>query len=379
MFKIKKVFSVALAASMALSLASCSTNLGGADISYIAEIDGYKVPAGVYIYSQMSAYYEAMYYVDPIVNASPSVSEESGEVVSATTAFKDKMIDGIPVSDWINDTATTDVMEMVAIDNKFDELGLVVPEIKYEELDYTISNMWSADGEMMEDLGISQTSVEYVTLNSYKRGEIFKFLYGEGGEKEVSEDEIKGYLTDNFARINYIDMILKDAEGNLLKSDGKTEVEEMANGYIERINSGEDFNAVLNEYNDYFEELTATPEEGDGLDLDAPEDVEIEDDNTVLVGKDYSYPSKRVIEKIFDGTISEGKTGLVKDDESYYVVTNLGVFSDEEYYENEKEPALNALKGEEYDAEVTSWTESQNVVKNESAYKVYKYTKFEQN
>ena len=74
----KKASALLLSSAIALSLAGCSSNIAGPDIRYGAEIDGVKVPAGIFISKQFDAYYDALNYTDP--------NEEAAETSAETTA-----------------------------------------------------------------------------------------------------------------------------------------------------------------------------------------------------------------------------------------------------------------------------------------------------
>lgn len=390
---LKKVSSVALCAAMTLSLASCSSNLGGADTSYGAEIDGYKVPAGVFIAMQLNAYYDAMNYVEPTEETADETAETTASETEAsteaaeettTTAFTDKVIEGKSVEEWINDEATKSMQEYVAVENKFDELGFSFQNNEKEKATVYLDSLWEYYGSMYEDMGISKNSELLISLNSTKKSMIFDYYYGVGGEKEISEEEVKNYLTENNSRINYIKMELKDGEGNLLKSDGKAEIMEMAEGYVDRIKNGEDMNTVGNEYEKYYDALVEaaaeTTDDGSEDTSDTAEETEEQiTDNTTVIAKDGAAPSAAVVEKVFDGSVSAGDVFIVEEDEAYYVVEVLDLFADENYLSDNESYVRHTLKDDEFDAEVESWTAAQNVVRNEASYKRYKIKKFMEN
>ena len=323
---LKKVSSVALCAAMTLSLASCSSNLGGADTSYGAEIDGYKVPAGVFIAMQLNAYYDAMNYVEPTEETADETAETTAAETEAsteaaeettTTAFTDKVIEGKSVEEWINDEATKSMQEYVAVENKFDELGLSFQNNEKEKATVYLDSLWEYYGSMYEDMGISKNSELLISLNSTKKSMIFDYYYGVGGEKEISEEEVKNYLTENNSRINYIKMELKDGEGNLLKSDGKAEIMEMAEGYVDRIKNGEDMNTVGNEYEKYYDALVEaaaeTTDDGSEDTSDTAEETEAAENMTA----DYTAEASRLmgaldyIDKIGGGNIPKDEENIV--------------------------------------------------------------------
>lgn len=369
----KKISSCLLCSALAISLAACNNNLVGDDISYAAVVDGAKIPAGVFISKQMDAYYEAMYYVDPADTAAETTTASTDAAeTTATTAFTDKVIEGKAVRDWINDKATDGIREYAAIESKFDEVGLAFQDNEKEKVTIYMDSMWEAYGKYYEELGVSENSQILISLNSQKQSLLFEHYYGEGGEKEIPESDVKAYLTDNNARINYIKMELKDGEGNLLKSEGKAEIMEMAKDYVERAKNGEDFNVLLNEYTEYYEGL----QNAAAGTTEAADAEEHNHDNTTVISKDGSTPSEAVVSKVFDGSFNVGDVAIVEEDEVYYVVTKLDLFADEEYYANNELTARYSLKGDEFDAMVDSWVETQTFEKNEAAYKKYKIEKF---
>lgn len=372
---LRKASAGILCTAMTLSLASCS--LGGADTSYGAIIDGYKVPAGVFISMQMNAHTDARNFKDAsaeeAVTTTASADAATTEATT-TTPFSDKVIEGKSVRDWINDEATIQMQKYVAVENKFDELGLAFTDNEPEKVNVYIESLWEYYGTMYEEMGISQNSLNLVTLNSEKKELIFNHIYGADGEKAVSEADVKKYLTENNFRINYIEIELKDSEGNLLKSEGKEEMNAKAEGYIERAKNGEDFNAILKEYNDSLNTSTASTE-----DTAAEAAVEEAPDNTMVVTKDGTYPDANIITKLFDGSVAAGDYFIVEstNSEKLYVVQCLDLFADENYYADNEAYVRHQLKDEEFEAEVESWIVGQTVERNEAAYKRYKYEKFE--
>ena len=386
MANFKKMSAVALCSAMALSLGACGNNIAGPDTTYAAVIDGYKVPAGVFIAMQMNSYYDAAYYTEPTdeseeTTASTEASETAASEteVTTTTAFTDKVIEDKPVRDWINDEATKSMQEFVAVENKFDELGLSFEDNEKEKTKVYLDSIWEYYGSNYENAGISENSQLLIMLNSTKKNKIFDYYYAEGGQDEISEADIRAYLDENNKRINYIKMELKDGEGNLLKSEGKDEIKKMAEDYIKRIKGGEDFAAVSKEYSDYYDKLTADAAEStdDGADDESADTEETESsytDNETVISKDGTSPSEAVVTKAFESKV--GDVFLVEEDEVYYVVTVLDLYADENYYSDNESVVRHELKDDEFDKTVDSWTETQNIELNEAAYKRYKIEKF---
>lgn len=373
---IKKTTALLLGSAIALSLAACSSNIAGPDISYGAEIDGMKVPAGVFISKQFDAYYDALNYTDPNEEAAETTAETTAEE-AVTTSVWDKVIEGKAIEEWVNDEATKSMQQYVAVEKKFDELGLSFTDEEMEGAKAYIDSIWEYYGESYEEIGVGKNSQLLIYLNTVKKSSIFNYYYGEGGEKAATEDEIITYLEENKARINFIEMTLKDGEGNLLKSDAKADEMTRAEEYVERIKGGEDFNAVLKEYNDFRKQLEAAAAENTEEAAAEEEEPEVTDNTRVIV-KSSIVPSKSVSEKVFDGSMKNGDIAIVEDSggEALYIVQKLDLFSDENYLKDNAAEVRVALKNDEFEAEVESWTANQTVIRNEAAYKRYSIKKF---
>ncbi len=480
MFKAKKILAGAAALAVALTCTGCS------DTSWGARAGDTEYRAGIYIYHAMNAYFDA----------ESNMTETDTDVFAIT-------IDDMSAKDWMMKETEKNLRNQAAIDQKYDELGLSLDEYSTAYADYMVEQMWSQYGEMLEGYGIGKESYRDVYLNSIKRDEIFmKYYDPEDGITPVSEEDIKAHLLDNYARVKYIQLNLKDAEGNLLKSEGKAEVMKMAEDYLSRAESGEDFDALIAEYKNYWDELTGaneqpevetdedgniqgggqiiaiedaegntitlfdeenevtvsespanadSPEEETSVndeaeettvpeteadedesetetdedenadeDEDTDEDEESEtaettapesetepvsSDNTeaadeteaaedaladseeektedaeavnnekVIKKGDYS-PSKNVNDAIFD-TMKDGEYKIIEDGEYYYLVYRMELFSDETYYDNNKNAALYEMKEEEFAAMLDSLAQSLSLTINDAAVKRYKFEKF---
>lgn len=363
----KKVAAAAAAAVMTFSLASC-----GSDTTWGADIDGTRLRAGILIYFQSNAVTEANQYL----------GEGATDVLAIT--IEDK-----PAKDWINDEAVEDMREYAAVEKKFTELGLSFENNEDKAASNTVDQWWEYVGEYFEGIGVSKQSYYDIVLNSQKRSLIFDYYYADGGEKAVSDDEIKDYLLENNARIKFIRMELKDGEGNLLKSEGKDELRKMAEDYIERAKGGESFEAIEDEYNEYYANLIAEANgtagetadddeaaEDDGTDVTAEEDGETERiSHGTIVSRDAGIPSEKVAETVFDGSLNVGDYTIVEENEVWYIVYRMDLFEDPSYLEEQRDSVRRSLKGEEFDASVKGWIEGQDVTVNEAAIKRYKLEK----
>lgn len=458
-FNIKKITAVAAAAAVMSSMTACGENT-----TWGATIDGSDIPAGIFIYYLQSAYYSAQSKLNE-ENSASSDAIASADGTTTTAAVFSSQIDGKDAKTWIYDEATKSMQEYAAIEAKFTELGLTITADEKDAAKVYCDQTWDYAGEYYTKMGISEKSFTSLYLNSQKRDKVFKTIYSEGGEYAVSDDEIKTYLDENYAMINYIAMELKDGSGNLLKSDGKAEMMSMAESYVERYKNGEDFDALNAEYTAYYDNLKATAAEEaanaaadeaetetstaevtpsdaeaalednadeitdsaetaeDATEAPAEDTAEAEEtadtaeetaeadsttteeaaettetstdasaeetsdsgeqisSNKTVIEKSGTTPDSAVVSKVFD-EMQKGDIQIIEssDSETYYIVLKMDVLETDEYFLSAKDSLLYEMKSEDFDALITQWTEAQNVVKNQDAYKRYDPKKlFDQN
>ncbi|MGN0641864.1 MAG: hypothetical protein ACI4JJ_01840 [Huintestinicola sp.] len=250
MFKtkyIKKIAAGMTAAAMLASLTAC-----GEDTTWGAVIDGEQIPAGIFIYYLQSGYYQAQ---------SKLTANEDGTYPDVFTAD----IEGKDGKTWIYDYATEQMQKYAAIEAKCAEYGVTISDEDMEAAKISVDSTWDYIEQYygenyFESMGISQDSYLKTYVSDLKYDALFDKLYSPEGEHGVSEDELKAYLDENYAMINYIEMELRDGEGNLLKSEGKAERMAMAEEYVERYKAGESFDSLNAEYVAYYDNLVAQAE-----------------------------------------------------------------------------------------------------------------------
>ena len=161
---------------------------------------------------------------------------------------------------------------------EFDKLGLKLTGEELARIDATTNSNMQTFGDFFKASGIGEQSVREIVTVSYKQNALWKAYYGDDGSKNISEDTLKQHYLDNHFRFKYIQMPLKDGEGNLLKADGKEEIEKMAQDYLARLakkagNEADlmtEFDYLIDEHNNYVTSLseaavTTTDDQGNTI------------------------------------------------------------------------------------------------------------------
>ncbi len=227
MNKFYRFAAAAAALTIASSVTSCSSPEAitlGKGTQTALTIDGYEVPAGVFIYNEIYAYNNAAYTLYSKNGAYPSLDE-----------IKDSKIDDLDASDWIQDQAVDYCKDFVATELEFEKIGGKLSEEQLTEISLSIEQ--NTANQIFTDNGVGEDSIRLMIENSYKQEEIFKHYYGIDAEKGCSEDDLKEYFKDKTARIKYFSISLTDSEGNDYDEDTKHEIDKLVEGYIKDINA----------------------------------------------------------------------------------------------------------------------------------------------
>ena len=243
----KKATAFLTALGLVGTMAGCGYNTRNA-----LEVNGYQVPAGVYIYFANTAYNQA---ISQLKKEKPDLDTEDDKAVQAET------LDGKDVRTWIEDKATEMTVDFVATEQKFDELGLTLSDEDELNLKSMMDYYWASNQEVMEKNGVGESSFKLILTSSYKSDAVFQHYYGIGGEKGVTEEDLADYYADNNVRAQYIKFSLTNASGEALEDAEKNKVKDMAKDAKDRVEKAlasggveavmAEMNTIKQEYDDY--------------------------------------------------------------------------------------------------------------------------------
>lgn len=182
---------------------------------------------GVYIYYLSSAYSEAL-----------------GKVEDASKPVFDQEIDGKDGTQWVKDRAKESIQLMYYVDQRFEDLGLTLSDDDQSQISSLTSNVWSYSSSQMDQYGIAKSSLERAYSEfMVKYQKVFEATYGKGGEKEVSDDDIRTFYEDTYTDFEYFtcSYTKTDEDGNSqdMTDDEKAEAKTEFEAYATKVQDGD--------------------------------------------------------------------------------------------------------------------------------------------
>lgn len=219
-----------------LILIGCLTGCGY-NPETVMTVGDTDVPAGVFLALQMSA-------------VSLASNEVGGEMLDGMTVY-DTIIDEKPAKEWIMDKTDEMVREYVFIEQEFDRLELELDEWSAYYAEYMAQSTWQNASSAYEANGISYESLLKVYYNSLKRSAVMSELYGEGGEKEIQQEDIEAYFNEHYARLDYLSFPVMKVDGTSFSEEEKEEMYAIAERMLEQANGRQGLQrAFINNYED---------------------------------------------------------------------------------------------------------------------------------
>ncbi len=315
----KKIASGALALLLAGSLTAC-----GGDTSWAYRSGDDTVTSGMYIGLSINALNTA-YSLEGFDNTK--------------TPFQQKL-EGEDAVQWLKEKTEELAREYLAVEQKFDEMGLTLAENEVNGVSATVELYWTTlgMGTSYTDAGCGKESFTKIYTNSAKRGRLFQTIYGEGGEKEVPESELKTIFANDYAKGTYFTVSLTDEDGNALTGADLIDKKEEAQKLADRIAGGEDIEEVKAEYN--------------GTDKSDDSSVVIQRSNENLTAGGTAIVKGKA-----------GESGMVTDDKYAYVYLVQDPLSGDTF-ENYRSTVLQNLKGDEFNETVAEWAAAVTLEEN---------------
>lgn len=355
---IKKILAGILSVMMMFSLVSCK-----GDKEWIISAGDISIPSGVYLGYLVNATLDAM---------SANECTTSKELMKLT-------IENKSAADYVKDQALDYCKTYIVVEEKFNELGLSFDEEDITDIETTTNAYLSYYSTYYSENGCGEASLKKIVESNVKLEKIFLYYYGEGGEKEVSKDDLLKQLTENYARVQFISVpLVETSTGLALEGDDLQAAKDSADKYLERAQNGEDFAALMEEYSESLEETEEEETEETDEDDHEEEEEEILDNgftkNDTLVQKDdeTTYP-EGFVDGVFEMKNDEYK--LIKTENYYFVTKRLNITESDKTLEYYTDTLISDLKFEEFEATYEEWKTETDYTENSAGLRKYKAKK----
>ncbi|MGI6404227.1 MAG: hypothetical protein ACOX0K_08495 [Oscillospiraceae bacterium] len=385
MKQITKLLAVLLAVT--LLLAGCQT----ANTSWVYSYQEDSMPAGVYICMLLNAYGEAVTKLQEAQDAEIAALQESlgegAELENTPKRISERkpkeiyrmQLDGMSVSDWMVQRADQSAREYYAVQNKMQELGL---SLSQADIAGTLSSAASAienTPEFYKKNGIAENSLALMLQNDLAVHQLFHALYEEGGEFEVSQEELSAYFAETYSKIkmmffykvNESDLSEEEAadseQAAKLVEEKNEALRQKAQGYLTRLQAGEAIEDLNTEY-----ELETAKESVEGTEDAVPEvePTKPGELNMIVTEAQASYYGEPLIRAAFDTPV--GEAVLVEDTNFFFLVQRADILEDPADLQSYQENLLHAMR---YDSDflpkLEEWGRALDIQVNQAAVSRY--------
>ena len=240
------------AAALSFAIAAVSTGCSAPSAPTIgngtknaATIDGYEVPAGIFIAYELTAY-----------NSAVSQYISSTSTMPTPDDVKKFNIEGTDASTWIQEQATEQCRQFVAIEKEFEKINGVLTAEEEDTVENSIKSLSETDRDYYEKNGVGEESLRKIAAFEFKVTHVFEHYYGIDAPNGCSEEELKQYYLDNNARVKYIEIKTADSQGNKYDEDTIHDLEKLADSYVKQINAEKSNEAKLAKIDELKEDYT---------------------------------------------------------------------------------------------------------------------------
>ena len=348
----KRILAILLCVVMALSVTAC-----GGDTSWIMKTEKTEITAGHYMYYLVGAYSNATYMVED--------TEKS--VLSQT-------IDGVKAATWIENTAIDAAKFAIVVKEMFEAEGLELSADNQEYVTQMVNYYWAYFGSTVyEPNGVAYNTLLKAMSYDTMTSQLFEYLYGEGGSREISADDVKKGLTENYGKIKEIGISLAGMSGEMRSEEVQADLKAKAEDYKKRIEAGEKIEDLMKEHYNVevelaVEETGSTAEEVTGG--TTADDIDTE---AVVVSSDNTNYSENEIKEILE--LENGEVAVLVEEEYIRVVQKMDILEDDTYLKEYDMSIRITLKGEEFTEEIQNLANELEIEINEAGLKKYKPSK----
>ncbi len=290
---------------------------------------------------------------------------EDGKAPENINYHKEK-IENTDYVKWVEKNTLDTLKNLAAIKTLCKKVGVEL-DAETESLSKTNAEyMWDSYGYsiLLESNGVSKETFMQYMLDTYLADTYFEYIYGEGGEKEISADKLTEQLKKNYVLVNIIEV-----DYSTLTDEQKEDKTEQISAYYDTLKDGSrTFEEVYMDYN----QLSADSHTHD--EVEEGELAPLDYHATVLGTEETDYFSD-YYETAKEMAIGEVKVASVDSSEGIALIVKKDIIADPYYIDQFDLTLRNEISGEDYTKEIADYGEKLECNVNESSTKQFKVKK----
>lgn len=333
---IKKATALGLALAMASGFAACSA---GEDTKWVAKFGETTIPAGAYIGEMIAAY---SVVVDPLGTEIKNPMKEQ--------------VDGVPVPQKITEEAKKGLEKYIAVEKKFDEMGLTLSDSDMAITNQMAAEYWAYVSEAYQSNGISEETYIASLTNDMKKSVIFKAIYDKDGTEPVPEDELREKFEKDYAKIAVIPLTFSVDEDPEKKAGSDKATRELIAKYEKLAKDGGNMEDLIYE----------AQKEVMGTELEKP----APGTSFTIVERDGGQYGDKMMEAIFAAPI--GEPTVVESETDINLFVRYDASENENDFNSRRSSLVSALRGDAFEKKIEEWAAAMtDVTYNEKAMSRY--------
>ncbi len=267
-------------------------------------------------------------------------------------------------TEWVENRAIEELTKKAAFKTLCTENKVELDSEKIENAKIEADYMWDSYGysALLEPNGVAKETFVNYLIDGYLADEYFSFLYGKGGEKEVSADEISKQLTENYALVNKLEVSFSG-----LTDEQMTEKKNQLAGYEASLKDGsKTFEEIYLDYNNQSaEDHNHETEEGQS----APQDAHA----SVLGAEDTYYESEHYA-AAKEMAVGDVKVITLEEDAGLVLLVKKDIAADPYYIEDEAYDTMlrQDIVGDQFDKDIEEYGKKLACDVNTSSTKQFK-------
>lgn len=375
----KRIAAAVTALALTATIAACHK----AD-EVAATYQDIKISSGLYLAMLIEADGSARSKVNEQISSSNTSSSATSSEVNYGKQTVSTDDGDVKYYDYVRDQAKKLVRQYIATEVLAKQNKVTLSDEDNTYVNAYVNYYWDNYGYKViyEKNGVNKDSfTKYYSNAGYLRSNLFKYLYGAEGPNAIAAADISKYMNENYCIADIIEAKLTntDSEGNskALTDDEKADLLKKMKGYAERIEKGESFETINNEYNGKSDSTDGTSSDtssntssdtsstassnvssadssntssntasGTSSGADEKEELKPLDSNAQVLSSEKTGSESENFDKIY--AMKTGEVQVIESDDCYMLAVKGDISADPYYIDYLDENIRSLLKGDEF-------------------------------